>query len=108
MRLVQVRDKNGCGIASIEVAVIGFPKFFTPNGDGFNDTWQVDGIISQPGSLIYIFDKFGKLLDKIEAVGQGWNGQYKGKQLPSSDYWFRVQLTDGRIYSGHFSLIRRE
>ncbi len=108
MRLLQVRDKNGCGTASIEVAVIGFPKFFTPNGDGYNDTWQVDGIISQPGSLIYIYDKFGKLLDKIDAVGQGWNGQYKGKLLPSSDYWFRVQLTDGRIYSGHFSLIRRE
>ena len=104
---VSVRDKNKCGVTSIQVAVIGFQKFFTPNGDGYNDNWQVDGIISQPGSDIYIYDKFGKLLAKIDALSQGWDGNYNGKQMPSSDYWFKVQLTDGRIYTGHFSLIRR-
>ena len=108
IRILYVQDKNGCGITSIEVAVIGFLKFFTPNGDGYHDKWQVDGIISQPGSNIYIYDKFGKLLAEIDPLGLGWDGNYNGKQMPSSDYWFRVQLTDGRIYTGHFSLIRRE
>ncbi len=108
IRILYVQDKNGCGTTSIKVAVIGFSKFFTPNGDSYNDTWQVDGIISQPGSDIYIYDKFGKLLAKIDPLGLGWDGNYNGKQMPSSDYWFRVQLADGRIYTGHFSLIRRE
>ncbi|UCE92610.1 MAG: T9SS type B sorting domain-containing protein [Flavobacteriaceae bacterium] len=104
---VYVRDKNGCGVTSIEVSVIGYPKFFTPNGDGYNDTWQVQGVSFQPASDIYIYDKFGKLLAELDASGEGWNGIYNGKQLPSADYWYRVQLEDGRIQTGHFSLIRR-
>lgn len=104
---VFVRDRNGCGVTSIEVSVIGYPKFFTPNGDGYNDTWQVQGVSFQPQSDIYIFNKFGKLLAELDASGEGWNGIYNGKQLPSADYWYRVQLEDGRIHMGHFSLIRR-
>jgi len=102
-----VRDKNGCGTIEKEVSVIGFPNFFTPNGDGFNDTWQIDGISFQPTSLIYIFDRFGKVLAKIDALGKGWDGKYRGKLLPESDYWFKVSLEDGRNFKGHFSLIRR-
>ena len=107
IRLVSVNDKNGCGPISIPVSVIGFPKFFTPNGDGYYDTWQVLGILSQPTSRIYVYDKFGKLLTEIDPRGEGWNGIYNGKQMPSSDYWYMVQLEDGRVYRGHFSLIRR-
>jgi len=103
-----VRDKNGCGIAQIQVFVIGYMKFFTPNGDGYNDTWKVLGVTSQPLSDIYIYDKFGKLLAQLNASDEeGWGGIYKGRELPSADYWYRVQLEDGRIHTGHFSLIRR-
>jgi len=102
-----VRDKNGCGIANIDVSVIGYPKFFTPNSDGYNDTWQVSGVSFQPESKIYIYDKFGKLLAQLDAKGEGWYGLFNGNPLPSSDYWYRVLLEDGRIHTGHFSLIRR-
>lgn len=104
---IYVRDVNGCGTAQIDVYLIGFPKFFTPNNDGINDTWQVDGINSQPASKIYIFDKFGKLLHQVEANGPGWDGYYNGNAMPSTDYWYMVQLEDGRTQKGHFSLIRR-
>lgn len=104
---VYAKDKNGCGIAQQEVFIIGFPKFFTPNNDGVNDTWQVDGVISQPSSKIYIFDKFGKLLQQVDTKGIGWDGYYNGNAMPSSDYWYMVELQDGRIKKGHFSLIRR-
>lgn len=107
LHTVYIKDKNNCGIAQMDVSVIGYPKFFTPNGDGINDTWQVDGVSSQPNSNIYIYDKFGKLLIKIGAKERGWDGFYNGKLLPSSDYWYMVQLDDGRIHKGHFSLIRR-
>ena len=88
------------------VSVIGYPKFFTPNGDGINDTWQVEGVTFQPNSKIYIFDKFGKLLKKIDPNGLGWDGIYNGKVLPATDYWFMVELDDGRTHRGHFSLVR--
>lgn len=102
-----IRDKNGCGTAEIEISIIGYPNFFTPNDDGYNDTWQVQGVSFQPKSNIYIYDKFGKLLAQLDAQDEGWYGLYKGNPLPSADYWYRVQLQDGRIHTGHFSLIRR-
>jgi len=110
---VYVRDKNNCGIDLIEVPVIGFPKFFTPNSDGYNDTWQVLGIneFYYPTSQIYIYDRFGKPLFTMKATGEGWNGFYNGYLLPSNDYWFSVLLTDKngitREKKGHFSLILR-
>jgi hypothetical protein len=38
---VYVRDKNGCGIVTDKVYLLMYPKFFTPNGDGYNDTWSI-------------------------------------------------------------------
>jgi len=102
-----VKDNNNCGLVSLNFSVIGFPKFFTPNGDGINDTWQVKGISFQPNSKIYIFDKFGKILKQLNANGVGWDGTFNGNILPNSDYWFKVKLDDGRVKTGHFSLIRK-
>ena len=108
-----IRDKNNCGIALIDVSVIGFPRYFTPNGDGVNDTWKILGVNESfyASSNIYIFDRFGKLIAKIDPRGNGWNGIFNGKFLPASDYWFSVELIDNngniRTRKGHFSLIRR-
>ncbi|MDP6922700.1 MAG: T9SS type B sorting domain-containing protein, partial [Lutibacter sp.] len=108
---LSVRDKNGCGIAQIDLAVIGFAKFFTPNNDGYNDTWQVLGVsdLFYSDSKIYVFDRYGKLLTQLATDGQGWDGTYNGKPLPSTDYWFSAELIDQqgntRIRKGHFSLI---
>ncbi|MCF6214176.1 MAG: T9SS type B sorting domain-containing protein [Flavobacteriaceae bacterium] len=104
---VYIRDKNGCGLTIREAIIIGFPHFFTPNGDGVNDTWNVAGASLQPNSLIYIFDRFGKLIAKVDPTGPGWNGTLNGQKLPSSDYWFSAKLQDGRFRKGHFSLVRR-
>jgi len=110
---VFVRDKNNCGIAQIDVSIIGFPKFFTPNNDGKNDTWRIIGVNENfyTTSDIFIFDRFGKLIKKIDPKGEGWNGLLNGNYLPSTDYWFTIELKDKngntRIRKGHFSLIRR-
>ena len=105
---VYVRDKNNCGIASELISVIGFPNFFTPNFDGYNDTWHVYGINTpeQSESEIYIFDRYGKLLKQLKSDSQGWDGTFNGNPMPSSDYWFYVKLNDNRIFRGHFSLKR--
>lgn len=105
---VFVRDKFGCGIKEEKIAVIGYPKFFTPNGDGFHDIWQIIGVDSmfQPNSFISIYDRYGTLVISITPKSLGWNGSAKGQHLPSSDYWFKVNLEDGRIFKGHFTLKR--
>ena len=105
---VFVRDRNNCGIVDELVSVIGFPKFFTPNNDDTNDYWQVKGISRQfqSNSSILIFDRFGKLLKVLDPLGPGWDGTYNGAKMPTSDYWFKVQLQDGRTFTSHFTLKR--
>ncbi|WP_298426667.1 T9SS type B sorting domain-containing protein [uncultured Kordia sp.] len=106
---VYIKDvKNNCGIVNEEIAVIGYPKFFTPNNDGVNDTWQIKGIsdMFQSKTQVYIYDRFGKLLRVLINADDAWNGTNKGAKMPSSDYWFSVQLEDGRAFTGHFTLKR--
>ena len=102
------RDKNGCGISEKEISVIGFPRFFTPNGDGVNDFWQIKGISdrNQVEGNVSVFDRYGKLLVIINPGGPGWNGHYNGTLLPANDYWFKVTLADGRTFTSHFALRR--
>ena len=111
-----VNDKNGCvPDAELQISVIQFPKFFTPNGDGKNDTWSIKGANKSfyPNSSIDIYNRFGKLVAQIPIDSQGWDGTYNGTRLPSDDYWFRVQLIPANtnkmpiIKKGHFSLLRR-
>tara|TARA_R110002073_G_scaffold14554_2_gene59349 strand:+ start:28505 stop:31936 length:3432 start_codon:yes stop_codon:yes gene_type:complete len=101
-----VRDKNGCGEDSKEVIIIDYPVFFTPNNDGINDFWQIKGINKFPNSKIFIFDRYGKLLTQLSSNDLGWGGLYHGKKMSSNDYWFKVDLGNGTIFSGHFALMR--
>jgi gliding motility-associated-like protein len=110
---ILVRDKNGCGVASLEVPVIEYPKFFTPNNDGVNDTWAIKGANSFyfPTSEVNIFNRFGKLVAQIDIDNPGWDGTFNGKTLPSDDYWFSIKLIDrdGNLkgMSGNVSLLRK-
>ncbi|WP_190809224.1 T9SS type B sorting domain-containing protein [Flagellimonas sp. S3867] len=103
-----IRDINECEVVEREFSVIGHPAFFTPNNDGYNDFWQIDGINEdiQAESLVYIYDRYGNLLAQINPSSPGWDGSWKGRPLPSSDYWFSVFLEDGRSFRGHFALKR--
>lgn len=106
---VYVRETSGCGVVSKDIAVFGFPKFFTPNNDGINDSWQVKQLAFTPNAKIYIFDRFGKALYQFyPAKNQGWNGFYKNALVPRADYWFTAEITNhkGEIITrrGHFSL----
>nr|WP_240485504.1 T9SS type B sorting domain-containing protein [Myroides marinus] len=108
--------KTGCS-ASIKFSVFGYPKYFTPNGDGYNDTWNIPGLKGHNEARIYIYDKSGRLLKQLSPHTEGWDGTWNGKQMPSTDYWFTVEFVNdyktpdernGRkvSYKGHFSLKR--
>ncbi|MGM1057511.1 MAG: T9SS type B sorting domain-containing protein [Bacteroidota bacterium] len=103
---VFARDRLGCGMASAEVILIDYPKYFTPNNDGFHDHWQIKGLASQAEIHVMIYDRFGKLLKEMSSLNQGWDGSFNGKIMPADDYWFSIALEDGKIFKGHFSLIR--
>ena len=106
---VYVRDKVGCGMAQDDFTIIDYPKFFTPNNDGFNDTWNIFALNDQLNSKIYIFDRYGKLLKEMSPTGNGWDGTFNGKQVPGSDYWFKVFFEEEGVqkeFKAHFSLKR--
>lgn len=102
---VYVRDKNGCGIANQEVFVLSYPKYFTPNGDGYNDTWSIRFSQAEPNMDIKIFDRYGKLIKEIGST-TSWDGTFNGHELPSTDYWFVVTRANGKVYKGHFAMKR--
>ncbi|SFU37098.1 gliding motility-associated C-terminal domain-containing protein [Pustulibacterium marinum] len=107
---VEVVDINGCsGTVSTDIAVLGFPKYFTPNGDGVNDHWNVFGFETLKTSYVSIFDRYGKLLKIIKPGDAGWDGRLNGSELPSTDYWFKAEINDVDEpfeAQGHFTLKR--
>lgn len=106
---VYILDENGCGTINETIAVIGIPKFFTPNNDGFNDVWKIKGVdaVFNTTTNVIIFDRYGKYIKQIP-IGDfnGWDGTLNGKSLPADDYWYNINLADGRIVKGHFALKR--
>lgn len=107
---ILVRDKYGCGDAPpLNVPIINYPKYFTPNGDSFNDSWNIRGLENQSGAKIAIFDRQGKLLKQISPNSIGWDGTYNSVAMPANDYWFVVRyLEEGteKEFKSHFSLKR--
>jgi gliding motility-associated-like protein len=103
-----VHDKNGCGTLSKTIAVLGIPKFFTPNSDGHNDYWNIKGANEtlNNNAKILIFDRYGKLIKQVLASSDGWDGTFIGNPMPADDYWYTIKLEDGREAKGHFSLKR--
>lgn len=111
--ILYVRDKNGCGVQSesikIDIRAEGFPKFFTPNQDGFNDYWQYTpplGDVDSKLSNILIYNRYGNLLAQISPNSLGWDGTYNGADLPASNYWYQAFFENEEIVSGYFMLKR--
>jgi len=108
---ITISDGHGCWTRDETVTIIDYPHFFTPNGDGINDTWKIIGQEGIPISQIYIFDRFGKLLKQIDPDGKGWTGIYNGNTMPATDYWFKITYQEGeenvqKEFKAHFSLKR--
>ena len=106
---ITVRDKNGCGVTTVEALFINYPHYFTPNGDGFHETWNITDLKQQSQASITIFDRYGKILKQIKPSGQGWDGMYNGQLMISDDYWFSLTYYKNNIakeFRAHFSLKR--
>lgn len=105
---VYVKDENNCNTTSIEFAIVGYPKYFTPNGDSFNDFWKLKGVNNEFNAqlTVKIFNRYGKYISILTANDMGWNGTLNGDILPADDYWFVVYNNNQIIYQGHFALVR--
>lgn len=103
---IYVRDVLGCRTLEKQVEVMGKMEYFTPNGDGFNDYWKLTGVGENKNYSVFIFDRYGKLLKQLLPGSPGWDGNFNGRSMPTEDYWFTAEMSDGRVYKGHFTLKR--
>ena len=108
-------DTTGCQSASATVKVkmskeldLTIPTFFTPNDDGINNIWKVNGLENTQKSRVRVYDRWGRQVAEFNPNTEGWDGTYKGHQCPSTDYWYIVDCEEkDNVYSGHFTLIRK-
>ncbi|WP_395047058.1 T9SS type B sorting domain-containing protein, partial [Flavobacterium sp.] len=101
--------RNECDSIFTTAYIVDYPRYFTPNSDGYHDTWNIPELKGQANSKVLIFDRFGKLIKEIRPSGSGWNGTFNGKELPSTDYWFIVTYEENGItkeHKAHFSMKR--
>jgi gliding motility-associated-like protein len=109
LHTIVVNDANGCTNLTAEVLIIDYPRYFTPNGDGIHDFWNILGLSNQPAAKIYIFDRYGKFIQQISPLGAGWDGTSNSYELPGTDYWFTVEYLENqqqRVFKSHFALKR--
>lgn len=100
-----VRSKYGCVSDAKTFGVLGIPNVITPNGDGYNDYWEIRALEAYPDTWIKIFDRYGKMfMDREIGENFRWDGKYLSQPVPSGDYWYIITLKDGRSISGHVSV----
>ncbi|MCQ2218962.1 MAG: T9SS type B sorting domain-containing protein [Paludibacteraceae bacterium] len=109
--IAYVEDANGCKTEmefKMGAPTLQFKNFFSPNGDGINDTWDIASLEElYPNATIKIFDRNGKLIFESTAAEGSWDGTYNGKLMPSTDYWYEINIQEiKKLYVGHFTLIR--
>lgn len=103
-----VRSKYGCISDSKIFGVLGIPNVITPNGDGYNDYWEIRALELYPDSHIKIFDRYGKIfVDREIGADFKWDGKYNGSPIPSGDYWYILTIGTGESISGHISVRNR-
>lgn len=102
---IYVQELNGCGIVTQDILHFVIPRFFTPNGDNINETFNLKGIEYFSTSEVFIFDRYGKLLKASKNTAFVWDGTFNNQPLPTADYWYIIKI-DGKEFKGHFTLKR--
>ncbi len=89
-----VTNEYGCrNTDDIEVFIdVGIPNFFTPNGDGINDTWYIPFLYSEPETKIFIYDRFGNSVIQYKAGDEEWDGTVNGRKMPEGTYWYIIKI----------------
>lgn len=104
---IEITDSFSCSKLKSIVTIINYPKYFTPNSDGYNDFWTIENLNEK--AKIRIFDRYGKFIIEINSKSQSWDGTFNGQQLPADDYWFTLNYSLNGVtheYKNHFSLKR--
>jgi gliding motility-associated-like protein len=80
--------------------VLQIPNAFSPNGDGINDRWDIDGLKQSPGCTVTVFNRWGQEVFRSQGYQSPWDGNYKGKPVPLATYYYIITLPGKTTYNG--------
>jgi len=100
---------NECGITTVNQSIsisdnisllnAFIPNCFTPNGDGINDTWNINGVDANHLLFLQIFNRYGELISQIKGNPIMWDGKYKGEKLPSGVYFYILSIYNDNVHT---------
>lgn len=80
------------------------PGGLSPNGDGNNDSWDIQGLVDFPDASVTVFDRWGQKVYSGTAQDPAWDGTTNGRECPTADYYYVIDLGDGQKFSGVVTL----
>lgn len=113
--VLAVTDINGCiNTDDIVVTVISLSfngivsNLFTPNGDGINDNWYIEGILNFPENEVFVYNIYGNQVYTKKAYANDWQGTYNGAELPDGTYYYIIRFDNPeRIVKGSIDILRK-
>ena len=107
-----VTDEHGCekydtlNINVTDIDCINAPTAFTPDGDGYNDTWILENMENYPEAIVSVFNTWGNKVFESNGIYQPWDGTFNGKKLPAATYYYVINLNNGTApYSGAITIV---
>ncbi|TXF77688.1 T9SS type B sorting domain-containing protein [Chryseobacterium sp.] len=99
---VYVRTPNGCFVDQQNFTIFSILNTITPNADGYNDNWYIKGIENYPGSKITVVNRQGQTVfsKTIQTEKFIWDGKMNENPLPTGSYWYVIEISDKRIFTG--------
>jgi len=83
---------------------------FSPNGDGINDTWEVNLGDCIKSARVEVFNRYGSRVFMSDNYRNNWNGTFEGKPLPDATYYYVItmELVTGKktYYKGNVTILR--
>jgi len=108
---LKVVSTDGCtaeGNIIVKVLItVNIPNAFSPNGDGINDTWNINGLADYPGCVVNVYNRYGQLVYHSEGYTRQWNGTYNNQPLPVATYYYIIDPKNGvKQQAGSVTIIR--
>ena len=104
---IQNRQSSIVVLIDAEIDCLQIPAAFSPNGDGFNDTWQIDNLHMFPRILIQVYNRWGQLVYDGNANSPFWDGTHNDKPVPTGAYIYHIDLyNDRRPVTGVVTIVR--
>jgi gliding motility-associated-like protein len=108
-----VSSNAGCGTSTDEVEVkvydrMKIPNTFTPNGDGYNDVWEIDPLSNFDQSVVEVYNTAGQLVHRNVGYSKPWDGTRNGAKLPAGTYYYVIDLKASKTdkFTGYITIIR--